>query len=177
MNAFAHFQGFPLLSPLSRNTSESLWRECGAQNVVLGRMMDGTGTDELTQIFTHPSPLLRQENTTTLLWNRIYQLFSELTKCLVIILLVMLIWIGSQRFYFTQGGLWREAGTDPAQEQWPWNSPAPLPEQQQQHSPRFISCMHSSCMWSHSHIIDKNTSSYITILMCPCGAENAITLG
>lgn len=149
--------------------------ECGAWEV-LGRMMDGTGTDELTQIFTHPSLLPVQESTTTLLWNRIYQPFSELTKGLVTILLVLLIWSGSQRFYFTEGGLWGEAGTDPAQEQWPWNSPAPLPEQQQ-HSPRFVSCMHSSCMWSHSEIIDKNTSSYITILMCPCGAENAITLG
>lgn len=67
--------------------------------------MDGTGTDELTQIFTHPSLLPVQENSTTLLWNRIYQLFSELTKCLLIILLVLLIWTGSQRFYFTEGGL------------------------------------------------------------------------
>lgn len=172
-NAFAHFQGFPLLNLLSRNRSESLWE-------VLGRMMDGTGTEELTQISTHPSPV--QESTTTLLWKPGFISCFQSLQCLVILLLALLIWTGSQRFFFAPGGLWGEAGADPGQEQlcrWPWGSPAPLLEQQQQQqSPRCVSCMHSSCTWSHSQIIDRNTSSYITMLMCPCAGENASsTLG
>lgn len=35
-----------------------------------------------------------------------------------------------------------------------------------------VSCMHSFYTWFYSEIIDKNTSSYITILICPWSGED-----
>lgn len=176
MNASVHFQGFPLLNLLSRNTSESLWRECGAQNEVLARMMDGTGTDELTQIFTHPSPL--QENTTTLLWNtgfiRAHRVFSY--YCYYLACSAYLDWVTEVLFHSGRSLKGARDWSCPGELcRWPWHSPAPLLESSSTAHAVSHACTHPAR--DLPEIIDRNTSSYITILMCPCGGEHAITLG
>lgn len=111
----------------------------------------------------------------TFLKHRIYHLFSELTECLrfYFVCSAYLDWVikilfhlrrslNSTKYWSCTGAIMQVTLEQSISS--PWTDIIT--------SPGFVSCMHSSRMWFYSEIIDKNTSSYITILMCPCSGEN-----
>lgn len=178
MNASVHFQGFPLLNLLSRNTSESLWRECGAQNVVPERCWEGWWMEQALMNSHKSLHTLLHSRKTPPHFSETRDL-SELTECLVIISYYCYYLACSAYFGLGHRGFisLREISEESQGLILPRSSCAGDPGTAQLLSLSSSTAQALSPARDLPEIIDKNTSSYITILMCPCGGERAITLG
>lgn len=142
-------------------------------------MINGPSTNEHWRTpqksFIHLSPLLIQKNTTRLFWSIGFLSCFQSSQCLSFYFACSAYLDWSRDDFFPPKQVFEQSQTAIMRRSSPAGDPGPahlLSLSRRINSPIAVSCMHSSRMWFYSEIIDKNTSSYITILICPCSGGN-----